>query len=288
MKTTLTHLATMARSEALLDPASRIRSLQRDRWIDYPVATAALARLERLIETVPRQRMPCLLIYGDSNIGKTLIISKFVRDHPNVFDNNLGVEPYPIVAMQMPATPDQSRFYRALLATIGAPRHPTASLSVLESITRDLLQRMRPRMLIVDEVHHLLAGSYKEQRAALNLLKYLANDLQLSVVRVGTADAQLALETDAQMTSRFTPMEVPRWRANEDFRRLLAAFERVLPLRRPSDLTERSVVELLLAATGGLLGEIARLLHEAAELAINDASERISLRHLEHVAKQAA
>jgi hypothetical protein len=69
---------------------------------------------------------------------------------------------------------------------------------------------MRPNMLIVDEVHHLLAGSYREQRAALNLLKYLANDLQFSVVIVGTADAQLALETDPQMTSRFAPLEIPR------------------------------------------------------------------------------
>jgi hypothetical protein len=41
--------------------------------------------------------------------------------------------------------------------------------------------------LIVDEVHLLLAGSNREQRASLNLLKYLANDLQLCIVLVGTA-----------------------------------------------------------------------------------------------------
>lgn len=28
-------------------------------------------------------------------------------------------------------------------------------------------------MLIVDEVHHLLAGSYREQRAAMNLIKQI-------------------------------------------------------------------------------------------------------------------
>lgn len=288
MKPALSHLATMARSEALLDARSRIQSLQRDRWIDYPVAVTALARLERLLATAPRERMPCLLLYGDSNIGKTLIISKFRREHPSVFDAQLGVEYCPIVAMQMPPTPDQSRFYSALLTALGAPRYSTASLSVLEGIARDLLKRMRPRMLIVDEIHHLLAGSYREQRAALNLLKYLANELQFSIVIVGTADAQLALETDSQMTSRFARLEIPRWRANEDFRRLLGSFEKVLPLRRESDLTKRDMVELLIAASGGLLGEVARLLNEAAELAIQDASERISLRHLERVADLAA
>lgn len=89
----------------------------------------------------------------------------------------------------------------------------------------------------VDEVHHLLAGNYREQRASLNLLKYLANDLKISIVVVGTADAPLALATDAQMLSRVTPFEIPRWRESEDPRRLLGAFERLLPLRRPSELT---------------------------------------------------
>ena len=44
-------------------------------------------------------------------------------------------------------------------------------------------------MLIVDEVHHLLAGSHREQRASLNLLKYLANELKICIVAVGTSDA---------------------------------------------------------------------------------------------------
>jgi hypothetical protein len=186
--------------------------------------------------------------------------------------------------MQMPATPDQHRFYTALLFELGAPHSAAATLSVLERLARDLLHRMAPRMLIVDEVHHLLAGGYREQRAALNLLKYLANDLRLSVVVVGTADAPLALESDAQMQSRFTPCEIPRWRENDEFRGLLAAFERVLPLRKPSELSQRTVVQFMLTASAGLTGEVSRLLNEAAELAILDRSERITLAHLEKVA----
>ncbi|MBB5498780.1 hypothetical protein HDG37_002994 [Paraburkholderia sp. MM5384-R2] len=64
-------------------------------------------------------------------------------------------------------------------------------------------------MLVVDEIHHLLAGSYREQRASLNLLKFHANDLQISMVLVGTRDAVLALQTDAQMISRYTPFRSP-------------------------------------------------------------------------------
>jgi len=287
MAQTMSHLCTATRCEAMLDHRTRIRSLQRDRWIDYPRATEAIQRLERLLNAPQRERMPCLAMHGDSNIGKTLIVSKLRREHPSTFNDLKGVECRQIIAMQMPATPDQHRFYAALLFELGAPHSMTASLSSLERLARDLLRRIAPRMLIVDEVHHLLAGGHREQRASLNLLKYLANDLKFSVVVVGTSDALLALETDAQMRSRFTPFEIPRWRECDEFRRLLSAFERVLPLRKASNLAQKAVVEFLLAASGGLTGEVSRLLNEAAELAIVDATERITMQHLEHVGQVA-
>lgn len=287
MAQTMSHLCTATRCEAMLDHRTRIRSLQRDRWIDYPRATEVIQRLERLLNAPQRERMPCLAMHGDSNIGKTLIVSKLRREHPSTFNDLKGVECRQIIAMQMPATPDQHRFYAALLFELGAPHSMTASLSSLERLARDLLRRIAPRMLIVDEVHHLLAGGHREQRASLNLLKYLANDLKFSVVVVGTSDALLALETDAQMRSRFTPFEIPRWRECDEFRRLLSAFERVLPLRKASNLAQKAVVEFLLAASGGLTGEVSRLLNEAAELAIVDATERITMQHLEHVGQVA-
>jgi len=228
--------------------------------------------------------MPCMVLHGDSNIGKTLIVAKFQREHPDRFDEVKGVERRDVVGMQMPATPDQHRFYSALLFELGAPHSASASLSVLERLARELLRRIAPRMLIVDEVHHLLAGNYREQRASLNLLKFLANDLKFSIVVVGTADAPLALASDPQMISRFTPFEIPRWRESDDLRRLLGAFERVLPLRKPSDLMQRPIVQFILVASGGLTGEISRLLNEAASLAVLDGSEQITLAHLEHVA----
>ncbi|OXC74252.1 TniB family NTP-binding protein [Caballeronia sordidicola] len=202
----LGHLLPAVRPQAMLDNATRIQSLLRDRWIDYPRATQALESLERLLATPRRERMPCLLLYGDSNIGNTQIIAKFRRQHPDEFDERLGVEMRPIISMQMPPTPDQHRFYSSLLFELGAPHNPAARLAVLERLARDLLRRMAPCMLIVDEVHHLLAGTYREQRAALNLLKFLANDLRASIVLVGTEDAILSLQSDSQMVSRFTAL----------------------------------------------------------------------------------
>lgn len=287
MAIALSHLIASARGQALLGDMERIAILQRDRWIEYPRAVQAREQLERLLAAPTRERMPCMVLHGDSNIGKTMILRKFLRDHPPAFDETAGVERRPVIAMQMPPTPDQHRFYTALLFELGAPHSATARLSVLERLAREILRRMAPRMLVVDEVHHLLAGSYQEQRASLNLLKYLANDLRMCIVLAGTADAPIALRTDPQMISRFVPFEIPRWRENDEFRGLLKAFERVLPLRNASQLDQRPIVQFLLAASAGLTGEVSRLLTAAAELAIRDRSERISLELLEHAARPA-
>lgn len=281
----LAHLLPAARQQAELGNDERILGLLRDRWIDYPRATQALQQLERLFETPRRERMPCLLLHGDSNIGKTKITAKFRRAHPSEFDEKSGVERCPVVAMQMPPTPDQHRFYSGLLVELGAPHNAASGLAALERLAREILRRMSPRMLVVDEVHHLLAGSYREQRASLNLLKFLANDLQISMVLVGTRDAVLALQTDTQMISRYVPFEIPRWRESDGLRRLLAAFERALPLRKPSDLARREIVQFVLSASGGLTGEISTLLNNAAELSIRNGDEFIDITHLEHVCR---
>jgi hypothetical protein len=61
--------------------------------------------------------------------------------------------------MQMLATPDQHRYYSALLFKLGAPNNASAPLSMLERLSRNLLRRIAPRMLIVPEVRHVPAGS---------------------------------------------------------------------------------------------------------------------------------
>ena len=90
MAQAMSHLCTATRCEAMLDHRTRIRSLQRDRWIDYPRATEAIHRLERLLNAPQRERMPCMAMHGDSNIGKTLIVSKLRREHPSTFDDLNG------------------------------------------------------------------------------------------------------------------------------------------------------------------------------------------------------
>jgi hypothetical protein len=90
------------------------------------------------------------------------------------------------------------------------------------------------------------------------------------------------------MVSRYRPFEIPRWRESDSLRRLLAAFERVLPPRKPSDLSRREIVQYVLEASGGLTGAISTILNDAAELSIRNGDEFIGISHLERVAREHA
>ena len=104
-----------------LPDVERIKFIRSDRWINYEAAQNALARLNDLLTYPPRDRMPCLLIYGATGMGKTKIIRKFVRDHPAVFDRATGVTSMPVVSFQMPPSPEEGPFYGELLRAFGAP-----------------------------------------------------------------------------------------------------------------------------------------------------------------------
>jgi hypothetical protein len=90
----LGHLRPETRVIAELDDARRLAHLAEDRWIDYPRAREALEDLERLLRCPQRTRMPGMLIHGESNIGKSMIIQKFLRAHPACgFNADLGLLP---------------------------------------------------------------------------------------------------------------------------------------------------------------------------------------------------
>lgn len=108
-----------------------------------------------------------------------------------------------IVAMQMPPEPDEKSFYAQLSSSLQAPVRASMNVHQMRYIVRDLLSYIGARVLIIDEVHALLASSYRQQRILLNTLRYLANELRIPMICAGTAEAKTALTTDEQLADRF-------------------------------------------------------------------------------------
>ncbi len=169
--TDLSHLHDAAQQVARLPAAERLRHVRADRWIGYTRATEALSRLETLFGWPARQRMPNLLLIGPTNNGKSMIIEKFRRTHPP--QSCPDREHIPVLAVQMPSEPSVIRFYVALLAALGAPLRPRQRLAELEQVTLTLLRAAGVRVLVIDELHNVLAGRSDVRREFLNLIRFL-------------------------------------------------------------------------------------------------------------------
>ena len=119
MSEVLGHLHPDYRPIALLPDDKRIEWIRTERWVGFPKAAGVVERLKTLLDYPKRPRMPCLLIYGRSGMGKSMAIAKFVREHPAVFDKQEGNTAMPVVAFQMPKEPLEEDFYEQLLAAVG-------------------------------------------------------------------------------------------------------------------------------------------------------------------------
>lgn len=269
------HLDPAVQAHADLPDRERIEHIRVDRWIDYPRARQALDKLEDLLLFPKRARMPNLLIFGASGMGKTMIIEKFVRAHPPRFDESSGIDHRPVIVVQMVASPHEGRFYHRLLSVIGAPPPTRATLGQLETQALRLLQEIAPRMLIIDEVQNLIAGTYREQRRMLNLLRFLGNELRIPLICLGSHEARDAVRGDAHLNSRFEPYGLPPWRHDADFHGLIGGLLWSLPLRLPSELTD-SALKRLVDVNGGVTSSIFRMIIDLATDAILTGTERIT------------
>jgi hypothetical protein len=273
----LDHLQPPFRSIALQPTVERITWIQQDRWIQYTRADEALQRIAELLACPPRNRMPCLLLTGAPGMGKTHIVQKFVRDHPSEFDAVTGTSRTRVAAMQMPPEPLEKDFYDELLISLGAVVSVSSSMVSLRSRARTFARQFGLRLLIIDEIHAMLAGTFRQQRIFLNSIRFLANDLHLPLLCIGTQEAHQALLTDQQLADRFAAFELPRWQDDPAFTQLLKTFAAILPLRSPSDLCQPKIRQRILSLTEGVTVRICRVLEAAAIAAITGATERIDL-----------
>jgi len=277
------HLHGNARAYMDKPEAERIQYIEAPRWIGYPHAKLLLSKLEALRNAPRKHRMPNALIVGDSNAGKTMIAERFHQLNPAYEREDCEGLVIPVLYIQAPAVPSESRLYSNILEKLFAPYYPSYSAEKKYYQVIELMRYCNVKMLMIDEIHSVLAGNMEKQRIFLSVLRNLGNELQIPIVALGTKDALRAVSTDSQLANRFKYYSLPRWEYGTDYRRLLASFECMLPLAEPSKLSQRTIAMKLLTMSEGLLGELSELLAEATVEAIRSGQERITLTLLEHL-----
>ncbi len=265
---------------ALLPIEQRIAKLRSDYWIEYTRAQEALHRMEELLNHPQKIRMPNMLLISPTNNGKSMIVEKFRRKHLPYTSANQDHEVIPVLTVQMPSNPSVRRFYSTMLDALGAPINYSTTAQY-ESIAIKLMKATEVKILIVDELHNLLAGNNNVQREFLNVLRFIGNTMKIPIVGVGIKDAYLAIRSDDQLENRFEPFILPLWQNNNEFSKLLKSITMVLPLQKPSSLLDPEVRSIILSRSEGIIGEIMTLITRAACEAIISGQEFIDRSTLE-------
>lgn len=277
------HLSLEVTPIAAADASSRILHVQQGVWVGYERAKQILARMEELLEHPPIDRMPNMLIVGPSNNGKTQILRRFLARHP-VDPNPKGdAAIIPAVMVGAPPTPDIGDLCVRILEAIHAPYKSVATAVERIRTVKKILGQTGTRMLLIDDIQHMLTGGAMKQREFRNAIKDLANELKISIVGAGIDEAHIVFATDPQLSNRFHPEPLPLWRPGTELGRLLDTIERKLPLRLASDLKAPELMQRIAFMTEGPIGEIYAVVSRAAIHAIRDGSERITLESLDAI-----
>jgi hypothetical protein len=98
----------------------RIAFIKRDRWISYDQAERTLRRLRMTLVGDRSIRPLCVLVWGPSNVGKSTILSRFLRELGGEGDFNAteGIQERRVVSMECTEEADLGRVMDDLLTEI--------------------------------------------------------------------------------------------------------------------------------------------------------------------------
>jgi len=272
-ETSTPHLSDAARCALDRSDAQRIALIDRDLWIGYGRARDAHARLERILRSERRMRPDNLLIVGASNNGKTAIARRFLARHSIAEDPAAERSHIETTLVQAPNGPSIPQLLRSILTALGREPGPRPIAARLRAEVHGAMRDVGLRLLLIDDLHNIRGSRIG---GMLVELREIGSITGVSIGAFATKEVAHVFRLDEQLANRFALLTLPRWQFDDlEYAQLLATFERHLPLRRPSNLTNADLARHILTMAGGLIGGIATILRQAATAAIESGHERI-------------
>ncbi len=269
------HLDPVIHSIAAEDDLARARHILKDLYVSHPPAQQVERQIEQLIRLPRRIRMPGLFLCGDSGMGKTHLLRRIERRHPERDDPTTKRHIRPVLYAQVPAAPTVRTLRRTLIdeANIAFLDHPAKPLP--QSVLRRGLAAAGTELIVLDEIHNIEHMDGKQRTWLRDWIRCLSNETQRPIVLAGTEEFESALLSDRQLSSRYPIVRLPRWSAGPELAAFLQGYERACPLRLASRLSDPAVMHALLQETEGITDSIIRCLQAAALVAIREGTERI-------------
>ena len=281
------NLAPQFRKYLEMSDEERIYFIQKDKWIDYPLANKVLLKMQDIFNAPKSIRSRGMLLYGDSNNGKTAILKKFYRNFSKdeyIDEDGDLIHLMPIVYVISESSSDESIMFSKILSAMNVPVNHKEKVTKKKEEVIYNLGIMKTKLIIIDEIQNVLQGPYNKMTQLITSLKTLNNTTAIPIILAGTQDAMSAISIDNQTKSRFKPLELPNWNNDENFSRFITTIEAMLPLKKASNLYQNyELLTYLHELSNGCIGEVIDILKDASIYAIRTKSERIKKKEIKEI-----
>jgi hypothetical protein len=246
-------------------------------WIDFEEARRAVDTLVDLAHDEPDERPPCVILVGQSGMGKTSILREAHRRIMLDFPQPYGwsdTRYSPMLRTVIPSSPTSLKINLTLLWKQGWPLtrsiHRVADLKVVE-----LLGRQRTRLVAVDNVHAILTAGGKARRDTLDAFRFLMSEGKVPMVVAGLDIAADIFAEDVELAYRSIVLRLPLWPAGKASQRLILVLARGMHLIEPERLAEPDMAEFIWRHSHGVTGNFKRLLHWSYKIAVRSGRQRV-------------
>jgi len=283
MPASCTHLNNVAKALLVVPNDVRIQAIQSGFWIPYTKAKETLTHMQEILNYPRIDRMPNMLLIGPTNNGKSQLLKRFLSMNPPDENRDGDYTIFKLILVEAPSSPDIGNFFDRIFLAINQPLPPRMPIRDKEVILFSMLKKVKLQVLMIDEVHHLIAGGQVKQREFRNTLKSMSNILKISIIAAGVEEAINAFNIDPQLSNRFEPQFLQRWKFDGEFLSLLNTLERRTPLKLASNLKDTEISRAIFLMSEGVIGEIHEIIKRSAIHAIRSGDEKITMNTLSKI-----